>query len=77
MFSRIALAKMIDHSVLRPDATEDDILHYCDEAREYHFACVLVLPYWCHTAEKRLRGSDPLRYTKPDRPSMRARQRST
>ena len=58
MFSRIALAKMIDHSILRPDASEDDILHYCDEAMEYHFACVLVLPYWCQTAEKRLRGSD-------------------
>ncbi len=58
MFSRVALAKMIDHSVLRADATEDDILRYCDEAIEYHFACVVVLPYWCHVAEKRLRGSD-------------------
>ncbi len=58
MFSRIALAKMIDHSMLRPDGTEDDILRYCDEAMEYHFACVVVLPYWCHVAERRLRGSD-------------------
>ena len=45
MFSRIALAKMIDHSILRPDATENDVLQYCDEAIEYHFACVVVLPY--------------------------------
>lgn len=58
MFSRIALAKMIDHSVLRPDAAEDDILRYCDEAMEFHFASVMVLPYWCHVAERRLRGSD-------------------
>jgi len=58
MFSRIALAKMIDHSVLHPDATEDDILRSCDEAIEYHFACVVVLPYWCHVAERRLRGTD-------------------
>ncbi len=58
MFSRIALAKMIDHSILRPDATENDVLQYCDEAIEYHFACVVVLPYWCHAAERRLRGSD-------------------
>jgi deoxyribose-phosphate aldolase len=58
MFSRIALAKMIDHSMLRPDGTEDDILRYCDDAIEYHFACVVVLPYWCHAAERRLRGSD-------------------
>jgi deoxyribose-phosphate aldolase len=58
MFSRIALAKMIDHSILRPDGTEDDVLRYCDEAVEYHFACVVVLPYWCGVAERRLRGTD-------------------
>ncbi len=58
MFSRIALAKMIDHSVLRPDASEDDVLAYCDQAMEFHFACVMVLPYWCHVARRRLRGSD-------------------
>jgi deoxyribose-phosphate aldolase len=58
MFSRIALAKMIDHSVLRADANEDDVLRYCDDAMEYHFASVVVFPYWCHTAERRLRGSD-------------------
>ena len=58
MFSRIALAKMIDYSILRPDSTEDDTLAYCDEAIEYHFACVMVLPCWCQAAERRLRGSD-------------------
>jgi deoxyribose-phosphate aldolase len=58
MFSRVALAKMIDHSILRPDTTEDDILAYCDEAMEFHFASVVVLPYWCHIARKRLKGSD-------------------
>jgi len=58
MFSKIALAKMIDHSLLRPDATEDDVIHCCEEAKELHFACVMVLSYWCHVAERRLRGSD-------------------
>jgi deoxyribose-phosphate aldolase len=58
MFSKIALAKMIDSSILRPEATEDEIIRYCEEAREYHFACVIVLPYWCHAAERRLRDSD-------------------
>jgi len=58
MFSKIALAKMIDHSLLRPDATEDDVLACCDEATEFHFACVMVLPCWCQVAEARLRGSD-------------------
>jgi len=58
MFSRIALAKMIDHSILWPDSTEEDVLAHCDEGIEYHFACVVVLPYWCQLTEKRLRGSD-------------------
>jgi len=58
MFSKIALAKMVDSSILRPDATEDDVVRYCEEGREFHFATVVVLPYWCHTAERRLRDSD-------------------
>ena len=58
MFSRIALAKMIDYSILRPDSTEDEALAYCDQAMEYHFACVMVLPCWCQVVERRLRGSD-------------------
>jgi len=58
MFSKIALAKMIDHSLLRPDAKLDDVVRVCEEAKEYHFACVMVLPYWCSVAERRLRDSD-------------------
>jgi deoxyribose-phosphate aldolase len=58
MFSKIALAKMIDYSLLRPDATEEDVIRCCEEAKEYHFACVVVLPYWCHVAARRLRDSD-------------------
>ena len=58
MFSKIALAKMIDHSLLRPDATEEDVVRCCEEAREYHFACVIVLPCWCQTAQHALRDSD-------------------
>jgi deoxyribose-phosphate aldolase len=58
MFSKIALAKMIDHSLLRPDATEEDVIRCCEEAKELHFACLMVLPYWCQVAERRLRDSD-------------------
>jgi len=58
MFSRTALAKMIDHSLLRPDATEDDIIRHCEEAKEFHFACVIVFPSWLGVAKKRLRDSD-------------------
>ena len=58
MFSRVALAKMVDHSLLRPDATEEDVIRCCEQAKEYHFACVMVLPYWVPVAERRLRDSD-------------------
>jgi len=58
MFSRIALAKMVDHSLLRPDATEEDVIRCCEQAKECHFACVMVLPYWVPVAERRLRDSD-------------------
>jgi len=58
MFSKTALAKMIDHSLLRPDATEEEIIRHCEESKEYHFACVMVMPAWLGTAKKRLRDSD-------------------
>jgi deoxyribose-phosphate aldolase len=58
MFSKTALAKMIDHALLRPDATEEDIIRHCEEAKECHFACVTIMPAWLGIAKKRLRDSD-------------------
>jgi deoxyribose-phosphate aldolase len=40
------LAKMIDHTLLKPDATEEQIRKLCDEAGSYEFASVCVNP--CH-----------------------------
>ncbi len=37
-----ALARMIDHTLLKPDATTDDLKRLCAEARKYHFASVCV-----------------------------------
>jgi deoxyribose-phosphate aldolase len=58
MFSKTALAKMIDNSLIRAEATEDDIIRFCAESIEHRFACVVVLPYWVSVAAKQLRGSD-------------------
>ena len=58
MFSKTALAKMIDHSLLRPDATEEAIIEFCEQAKRYHFASVVVFPYWVPVARRALRGSD-------------------
>jgi deoxyribose-phosphate aldolase len=51
------LARFIDHTLLRPDATADDIDTLCDEARTYGFAAVCVNPTWVRRCAQRLRGS--------------------
>jgi deoxyribose-phosphate aldolase len=44
--SERAVASLIDHTLLRPEATAEDIRKICAEAREYLFASVCVHPYW-------------------------------
>jgi deoxyribose-phosphate aldolase len=52
------LAKTIDHSLLVPTATTQDVERLCDEAREYHFASACVLPAFVPQVVERLRGCD-------------------
>ena len=52
------LAKHIDHTLLKPEATGADIDVLADEAREFGFASVCVNPAWVKRAAARLRGSD-------------------
>lgn len=51
------LAGLIDHTLLKPDATAGDIDKLCREAAEWHFASVCVNPTWVAHAAARLRGS--------------------
>jgi deoxyribose-phosphate aldolase len=51
------LAKYIDHTLLAPDATADDIDALCDEAKQYGFASVCVNPFWVRRCADRLRGT--------------------
>lgn len=51
------LAKRIDHTNLKPEATQQDIEKLCAEAREYGFASVCVQPIWVSVAASLLRGS--------------------
>ena len=51
------LARYIDHTLLRPDATAAEIDRLCDEAVEHHFAAVCINPGWVRRAAGRLRGS--------------------
>ena len=45
-----SVAAIIDHTLLKPDATEAAIRQLCAEALEYSFACVCVNPYWVKLA---------------------------
>ncbi len=42
--SDIGLARMIDHTLLKPEATSKDITKLCEEAKQYNFASVCVNP---------------------------------
>jgi deoxyribose-phosphate aldolase len=53
-----SLARMIDHSVLHPTATEKDIVAGCKMGKKYHVATVCVKPYAIPLACKTLKGSD-------------------
>jgi deoxyribose-phosphate aldolase len=52
-----ALAAVIDHTLLKPDATREQIENLCDEAIRYRFACAMVNPVWVSTAVGVLSGT--------------------
>ncbi len=51
------LAKMIDHTLLKPEATEKAVIELCREAKEYNFASVCVNPGYVELCSKELKGS--------------------
>lgn len=51
------IAKMIDHTLLKPDATQQEIAQLCFEARKYGFASVCVNPTWVSLCAELLKGS--------------------
>ncbi len=51
------VAGMIDHTLLKPEATRDDVRKLCDEARKHHFASVCVNTTWVPFAKSLLSGS--------------------
>ena len=70
-----SVAGMIDHTLLKPDATRKDIEKLCREAAEFHFATVCVNPTWVALCAALLRGTGvgvcsvvgfPLGATTPD-----------
>lgn len=51
------LAAMIDHTLLKPDATKEQVVKLCEEARKYIFASVCINPSFVKTAHEILKGT--------------------
>src|SRR3984885_16205071 len=56
-YSAPSIARLIDHTLLRPEATRADILQLCREALENNFASVCVNAYWVPLVAAELTGS--------------------
>jgi deoxyribose-phosphate aldolase len=54
---KVHLAKYIDHTLLKPDATPEQIMSLCREAKENHFASVCVNSCWVRLCAELLRGT--------------------
>src|SRR5512132_265823 len=76
-------ASLIDHTLLKPEATDEDIKHLCEAAARYRFASVCVNPTWVRAAACNLRGTHvpvctvigfPLGATLPDVKAYEARR---
>jgi deoxyribose-phosphate aldolase len=76
-------AGLIDHTLLKPEATDEDIKNLCEEASRYRFASVCVNPTWVRAAACNLQGTDvpvctvigfPLGATLPDVKAYEARR---
>jgi deoxyribose-phosphate aldolase len=52
-----SLAAVIDHTLLKPDATKQQVENLCDEVIRYRFACAMVNPMWVPTAVSVLSGT--------------------
>ena len=53
-----AVARLIDHTILKPEATRAEVLQVCAEARKYGFASVCVNPFWIPLVAAQLKGTE-------------------
>ncbi len=52
------IERYIDHTLLKQDATEEQIRRLCNEAKDFHFAAVCVNPTWVKFCAEILKGTD-------------------
>lgn len=58
MYSKEQFAKLMDSTLLKPTATHENIIRLCEEAKSYHFATVMVFPFWLPIVRRELQDSD-------------------
>jgi deoxyribose-phosphate aldolase len=51
------VARMIDHTLLKPESTQEQVIQLCEQAKEHQFASVCINPCWVPVAAKALNGS--------------------
>jgi len=56
--SRRELAKMIDHTLIKPTASKDEVIKLCREAEKHGFGCVVVNPTYVSLARHMLEATD-------------------
>jgi deoxyribose-phosphate aldolase len=57
LVSPAALAAVLDHTLLKPEATRAQVIRLCHEAAEHRFACAMVNPTWVACAAETLAGT--------------------
>lgn len=55
--SAATLAAVLDHTLLKPEATRAQVIRLCHEASEHRFACAMVNPAWLPLAVETLAGT--------------------
>ena len=55
-----SIASLIDHTLLKPETAESDIVQLCREAREHGFKTVCINPFWVEVARRELSNSSVL-----------------
>lgn len=57
------LSKYIDHTILKPNASEEDVKRICDEAKKYNFASVCINPSYVKYVAESLKETDVMTCT--------------
>jgi len=58
VYTKEQFSKLIDNTFLKASASREEIIRFLEEAKQYHFAAIVVFPYWVPLAVRQLEGTD-------------------